>query len=159
MENNYKELNKYIKQITKKLVKCEEETKTLPKGTIYIRTINNKKYVYRNRKQNKKVLQEYLGRFEDQNVRQEIKKSKLYKKNVIIIKNLKKQIEQIIKESEKQVNKNKKNDLDFAININKTDSVEPSNKALTLLKLLENNIIDLQTYEFALDRLYEYKKC
>lgn len=48
-------------------------------------------------------------------------------------------------------------DVDFAIGVSTVDSDEPTEKAKKLLNLLANNVIDLETYEFAIRRLYEKK--
>jgi len=43
---------------------------------------------------------------------------------------------------------------EFAIGISTVDAKEPSEKAKKLLNLLDANIIDLETYEFAIKRMY-----
>ena len=52
----------------------------------------------------------------------------------------------------------KNNEIDeavnFAIGISTSDANEPSEKAKKLLKLLAANVIDLETYEFAIKRMY-----
>ena len=153
MENEYKEMAALVKSINKKLLKCEKNLETLPKGTIYKRKINNKYYVYRNQKINGKVFSQYLGVDGDPFVKQEIKKSKLYKNNKLNVKALKKQLDKMCKEINKKEKRTAEN-VSFAININKVDGLEPSNKAKALLNLLENGVIDLETYEFAIDRMY-----
>lgn len=49
---------------------------------------------------------------------------------------------------------NEENLTDFAIGVSTVDAKGPSEKAKSLLKLLELNIIDLETYEFAIRRMY-----
>lgn len=152
MENSYAEIIKKIKKINTKIEKCQDNLKDLPRGTIYVRVINGKSYVYRNKKDNGKVLCQYLGPFYDEKVQEEIKKSKLYKKNVVNIKNLRKQLEDIAKESDK----NKDNDEDltkFAISINKADGITPDKDAISIIKLYEKGLIDFEDAEKALIRI------
>lgn len=153
MEMN-KDLIKLAKQMTKNLKKYEDRLKDLPQGTIYVRKINKKSYVYRNRKINGKVVSEYIGRLGEDRTKIEMKKSKIYKQNCKLIKEVKKNLESMSKEIDKSRKKNEEDLTKFAININKTDGLEPSKKAQTLLKLLELDIIDLETYESAIDRMY-----
>jgi len=42
----------------------------------------------------------------------------------------------------------------FAIGISTVEADQPSKKAKQLLKLLDDNIIDVETYEFAIKRMY-----
>ena len=153
MENDYKELTKLIKQIDKNIRKYEERNKTLPKGTIFVRKINKKYYVYRNRKINGKVISKYLGVYGDPKVDEEIKKSKLYKNGVLNIRRLKKQLDDICKQTNNK-QKSISDTINFAIQMNRVDSIEPSEKALELLKLLDRGIIDLETYQLIIDRMY-----
>lgn len=154
MENEFKELAKEIKKITKNIQKCEEEMKDLPKGSIFVRKINNKKYVYRNRKVNKKVISQYLGPYYSPEVIEEMNKSKLYKKNKKMIKLLKIKLDTIANGLNKKYKTAKGSLTQFAININQCDGLKPSDKSIALLKLLEKKVIDLETYEFAIDRMY-----
>ena len=153
MDQDYKELTKLIKQIDKNIRKYEEQNKNLPRGTIFIRKINKKSYVYRNRKECGKVISEYLGVYGDPHADEEIKKSKLYKNGVLNIRRLKKQLNDICKQSNKK-HKGISDSINFAIQMNKVDSIEPSQKALELLKLLDRGIIDLETYQIIVDRMY-----
>ncbi|MCQ2799913.1 MAG: type II toxin-antitoxin system RelB/DinJ family antitoxin [Bacilli bacterium] len=45
--------------------------------------------------------------------------------------------------------------IDFAIGVSTVDSGLPSEKAKTLLGLLQKEIIDLETYEFAIKRMHQ----
>ena len=152
MENDFNQLVKEIKRIEKNIKKYEAQNESLPKGTIFVRKIHKKSFAYRNRRIDGKVISEYLGPLGREYVDEEVSLSKRYKKNMKMIRELKKILDQMCKRINK---KNKKHELmDFAININKTDSIEPSKKAKSLLKLLEDGVIDLETYEFAIDRMY-----
>lgn len=157
MDQDYKELTKLIKQIDKNIRKYEEQNKNLPRGTIFIRKINKKSYVYRNRKECGKVISEYLGVYGDPHADEEIKKSKLYKNGVLNIRRLRKQLEHICKKA----SKNKDNDEDltkFAININRVDGITPDKDAITILKLFEKGLIDSEAAEKALIRLSYVKE-
>lgn len=44
--------------------------------------------------------------------------------------------------------------VNFAIGISTVDANEPSDKAKKLLRLLAAKVIDLETYEFAIKRMY-----
>lgn len=46
----------------------------------------------------------------------------------------------------------------FAIGVSTVDAKEPSIKAKKLLELLDKNIIDIETYEFAIKRMYLNEK-
>lgn len=146
MNSEYKEIQKLLKEIDKN----EKKIASLPKGTIFVRKINNKKYVYRNRKINGKVKSEYLGPFYDEKTQEEIKKSRLYKNGVMNIRKLRNELGKISK-----IQKDNGELTEFAISMNKIDGVEPSKKAKSLLNLLEKGIIDIETYEFAIDRMYQ----
>lgn len=154
MEKENQDLVKLYKSLERNLKKHEKALESLPSGTIFVRKINNRSYVYRNKKVDDKVLSKYLGCLDDPLIKQEIKNSKLYKNNVLQIRELKKRLKVISKEIS---NKNKQKTgkvLNFAISMNKVDGRGPTEKSLPLLKLLEQGIIDLETYEFALDRMY-----
>lgn len=155
MNQEYKDLAKLIKQINKNIAKHEEEQKYLPSGTIFVRKINNKSYVYRNKKMDGKTKSNYLGCLSDPEVKKEIEKSKQYKKNIVMIRKLKQDLNKICKKINSKTQKGE-NLTEFAININRVDGLEPSNKAKALLKLLEHDVIDLETYEFAIDRIYSH---
>lgn len=45
--------------------------------------------------------------------------------------------------------------VNFAIGISSVDAKEPSDNVKKLLKLLAANVIDLETYEFAVKRMYK----
>ena len=53
--------------------------KSLPRGTIFIRKIGNQSFAYRKRKENGKVVSEYLGNIESQKAKDEILRSEDYK--------------------------------------------------------------------------------
>lgn len=45
--------------------------------------------------------------------------------------------------------------VDFAIGISTVDAKEPNDNVKQLLKLLAANIIDIETYEYAIGRMYK----
>lgn len=148
-----KDLIKLAKQMTKNLKKYEDRLKDLPQGTIYVRKINKKSYVYRNRKINGKVVSEYIGRLGEDRTKIEMKKSKIYKQNCKLIKEVKKNLESMSKEIDKNRKKNEENLTKFAIYINKVDGVEPDRDAINIIKLYEKGYLDLNDAEKALMRL------
>lgn len=152
MSQEYKDLAKLIKQINKNIEKHEEQQKSLPPGTIFVRKINNKSYVYRNKKLNGKTNCKYLGCLNDPEVQKAMEDAKQYKKNALKIKQLKKNLDKICK----KVNSKSKNEntlTKFAININKVDGISPDKDAVTILGLYEKGILELEEAEKALMRL------
>ena len=145
MTQEYKEIQKILKQIDQN----EKKIAGLPKGTIFVRKINNKKYVYRNRKINGKVKSEYLGPFDNDNVKAEIQKSKFYKNGKMNIRKLRKQLEDISRKTKKE----SENLTDFAISINMVDGVKPDKDAIAIIRLYEKGLLTLEDAERALDKL------
>lgn len=153
MEKIYRNLANVLIKIEKDIERYRELINGLPKGSIFVRNVNNKKYVYRNRKIDGKVKCEYLGRFTDDRVREEIKKSHQYKTYVAKIRMLTKQKKNIAK-----IFNNNGELARFAVALNKVDGKEPSPKAKVLLNLLENQLIDLKTYEETINKIYKLQK-
>ena len=48
----------------------------------------------------------------------------------------------------------KENNVEFAINISRVDAGKPSDKAIEIMKLYDEGKIDLETAEFAINRLH-----
>lgn len=153
MEKIYRNLANVLIKIEKDIERYRELINGLPKGSIFVRNVNNKKYVYRNRKIEGKVKCEYLGRFTDDRVREEIKKSHQYKNYVAKMRMLTKQKKNIAK-----IFNNNGELAKFAVALNKVDGKEPSPKAKALLNLLENQLIDLKTYEETINKIYKLQK-
>ena len=62
------------------IISYREMLNKLPRGTIYIRKMGNSSFAYRKRKESNRVISEYLGNINDDLVKQEIEKSKEYKR-------------------------------------------------------------------------------
>lgn len=73
-------LNEEINRLKSNIVSYEQMLLSLPRGTIFIRKVGNSLFVYRKRKENGKVLSEYIGSFNSENTKKEIEKSKDYKR-------------------------------------------------------------------------------
>lgn len=157
MENEYKDLAKLIKQIQKNIKKYETQNEQLPKGTIFIRKIHNKSFAYRNKRIDGKVISEYLGPVGKDYVDDQLSLSKRYKKNMRMIKELKKDLHQICK----SINKKHKDNFkytNFAIDINKVDGVAPDDDSIAIIRLFEKGVLDFASTEKALMRLSNEKR-
>lgn len=69
-----------IQRLERNILKYEEMLKSLPRGSIYIRKIGNSSFMYRKRKENGKVISEYLGNANGSNIQKEIELSEEYKR-------------------------------------------------------------------------------
>lgn len=153
MEKENQDLVKLYKSLERNLKKHEKALESLPSGTIFVRKINNRSYVYRNKKVDGKVLSKYLGCSDDPLVKQEIKNSKLYKNNVLQIRELKKRLEVVSKEIS-QKNKQKPGKLlKFAISINQVDGLKPDKESIEVMSLYERGILTLEEAQKALMRI------
>ena len=52
----------------------------MPRGSIFVRKMGKSSFVYRKRKENGVVISEYLGNFDDQEVKKQIELSEEYKR-------------------------------------------------------------------------------
>ena len=156
MEKENKDLEKLIKNIEKNIKKYEAQNESLPKGTIFVRKIHNKSFVYRNKRVNNKVVTEYLGPLGRDYVDMELSLSKRYKKNKKMIRELKKQLGQICSQFNKK-NNQLFEETNFAININTVDGIRPDEDSISIIKLYEKGILDFETAEKALVRLSHAK--
>lgn len=137
--------------LKKRLHKNEEEIKSLPRGTLFIRKMNGKEYVYRSKKVNGKVIQEYLGPLDNESTKTEMAKSLAYKRKRMIIMETKREIQKL---SGKESKENPDSVVNFLIGMSTVDSKAPSPQAKKLLKLLVEEVIDYETYKFAIERMY-----
>ncbi len=69
-----------IQRLEKNIKAYETMLSQLPRGTIFIKPIGNSSFVYRKRKEGKKVISEYLGNIRSNKVDKEIEASKEYKR-------------------------------------------------------------------------------
>lgn len=56
-----KVLNDEVKNLQSKLFKLEEKLQSYPKGTVFVRKMHNRYFVYRKYREGSKVISEYLG--------------------------------------------------------------------------------------------------
>lgn len=73
-------LQEEIERLEKKIFEYEKLLVSLPRGTIFIRKMGGSSFVYRKRKENKKVVSEYLGNINDYYVKKQIELSEEYKR-------------------------------------------------------------------------------
>lgn len=156
MKDDFNQLVKEIKHIEKNIKKYEAQNESLPKGTIFVRKIHKKSFAYRNRRIDGKVISEYLGPLGREYVDEEVSLSKRYKKNMKMIRELKKILDQMCKRINKK-NKRQTEALDFAININAVDGVRPDEDSIAIIKLYEKGVLDFETTENILMRLSHAK--
>ena len=69
-----------IKRLEKNITSYEQMLLSLPRGTIFIRKMGNSYFVYRKRKENERVLTEYLGNSKDEFAQKQIELSNDYKR-------------------------------------------------------------------------------
>lgn len=70
---------------------------SLPRGTIYISKVYNSSFVYRKRKENSKVVCEYIGTFDNPESKEAIEKAEEYKRIKKMISDGKKELQKIRK--------------------------------------------------------------
>lgn len=73
-------LKEEVLRLESNIFAYERMLNELPRGTIFIRKIHNASFVYRKKKENGKVVSEYLGPFNSEKVKNEINKSEEYKR-------------------------------------------------------------------------------
>ena len=69
-----------IERLDKNILAYKEMLKRLPKGSLYIRKDYNSYFVYRRKREGKKIISEYLGPLESAKAQEEINKSNEYKR-------------------------------------------------------------------------------
>ena len=73
-------LKEEINRLAKNIANYESLLLSLPRGTIFVRKMGESFFAYRRRKENGKVISEYLGNIELEAVQNEIQLSKDYKR-------------------------------------------------------------------------------
>lgn len=86
-----------ISRLEKNIFNYKKMLSSLPKGSLFIRRMGNSEFVYRRRKENGKVISEYLGNINSSNAKEQISLSEEYKR-----------INNDIKIAEKELSKLKK---------------------------------------------------
>lgn len=79
-----------IERVERNIESYNKMLNSLPKGSIFIRKMGNSSFAYRKRKENGKVISEYLGNINERNVKEQIELSQEYKRiknNIRIAKN------------------------------------------------------------------------
>jgi len=82
-------LEEEIERLEFSLNSYQKLLETLPRGTIFVRKIHNASFAYRKRKEEGKVVSEYLGPINSAKTIEEVEKSKEFKrikKNISILK-------------------------------------------------------------------------
>ena len=69
-----------IKRLEKNISSYEKMIESLPRGSIFIRQIGNNEYAYRKRKEKGKVVSEYLGLANSDDVKKQLMLSSEYKR-------------------------------------------------------------------------------
>lgn len=69
-----------INRLEQNITSYQEMLVSLPRGSIFIRKMGNSHFVYRKRKEDGKVISEYLGNMNDKDVQRQISLSKDYKR-------------------------------------------------------------------------------
>lgn len=73
-------LQEEIDRLERNIKSYEEMLQKLPRGSIFVRKMGNSYFVYRKRKENGKVVSEYLGNSLDESVQKQIELSNEYKR-------------------------------------------------------------------------------
>lgn len=79
-----------LNRLERNISQYENMLSKLPRGSIFIRKMGNASFVYRRRKENNKVISEYLGSIHNKNAQKQIELSNEYKRidhNIRIAKN------------------------------------------------------------------------
>lgn len=69
-----------IERLERVISNYKEKLYSLPRGSIFVRKMGKSSFVYRKRKENGAVISEYLGNFDDQEVKKQIELSEEYKR-------------------------------------------------------------------------------
>lgn len=69
-----------IERVERNIESYNKMLNSLPKGSIFIRKMGNSSFAYRKRKENGKVISEYLGNINERNVKEQIELSQEYKR-------------------------------------------------------------------------------
>ena len=69
-----------IQRLEKNIAHYNEMLKSLPRGSIFIRKMGNSSFVYRRKKEHGKVVSEYLGNSNSEEVKKQIELSQDYKR-------------------------------------------------------------------------------
>lgn len=69
-----------VERLNKNIKRYEDMLNDLPRGSIFIRQMGSSSFAYRKRKENGKVLSEYLGNIENDEVQKQIELSQEYKR-------------------------------------------------------------------------------
>lgn len=81
-----------ISELKREIAACEAKLLSLPRGSIFIRKMGNSSFAYRKRKENGKVVSEYLGNVEIIEVKRQIRLSQYYKLTKRDLRKLKKRL-------------------------------------------------------------------
>ncbi len=73
-------LSEEIHRLEKNIVHYQEMLLSLPRGSIFIRKMGESSFAYRKRKENGKVISEYLGNINNEEVQKQIELSHEYKR-------------------------------------------------------------------------------
>ena len=73
-------LREELDRLESNLLALKEKLSKLPRGTIYIAKAYNSFFVYRKRKENGRVISEYIGPLDDEISKQAIEQAKDYKR-------------------------------------------------------------------------------
>ncbi len=69
-----------VQRLNKEIKHYKEMLNALPRGSIFIRQMGSSSFAYRKRKENGKVLSEYLGNVKSDEVQKQIELSQEYKR-------------------------------------------------------------------------------
>ena len=69
-----------INRLEKNIANYQKMLSSLPRGSIFIRKIGQSSFAYRKRKENGKVVSDYLGNINNDKVKKEIELSRDYKR-------------------------------------------------------------------------------
>ncbi len=73
-------LKEEIKRLESNISHYETMLDSLPRGSIFIRKMGGSSFAYRKRKENRRVISEYLGNINNKDVQEQIKLSQDYKR-------------------------------------------------------------------------------
>ncbi|MBO6261707.1 MAG: hypothetical protein J6N95_03795 [Bacilli bacterium] len=81
-----------VSELKREIAACEAKLLSLPRGSIFIRKMGNSSFAYRKRKENGKVISEYLGNVDNLEVKRQIHLSQDYKLTKRDLRRLKKRL-------------------------------------------------------------------